>query len=714
MVFKLISHRIFSDSEQLIYNCSNFNILIYLVIMEFGIQNAIFILIFLFSVAFVTRNVIRLTSFILIAKPENRSDRIGKRIWQTFMIAFGQSKLLRFKAAGAIHASIFWGYLILLFSASQSVLEGFGIKHFWNFLGPVYSLITILTDVLCLLIFAAIVTSLLRRFVLKIKRLQTNSGGEIFDAVFILALIAVVVSTILLQNAAAVSAGIAGSSAVHPVGNIIAAYISPETAPMLHDIFWWMHIIAILLFMNYLPYSKHLHVYTSIPNVFFSTIGPVNSLDPINFEEEGAEIFGVVDIEDFSWKTIHDSYSCTHCGRCDSVCPAFETGKILSPQDIIIQIRERTFDRAPILVRQKKENQQAAKENRQPKQFQLSEEEQKTMDKKLIGDYISPEALWQCTTCGACMQECPVNIEHVPAIVGMRRSLVMMEAAISPELQTAFGNFETNATPWAFSPSERADWADGAGVKIAAQNPDFDVLFWVGCFGSFDDRSMKVSVAFSKLMQKAGVDFAILGAEEQCNGDSARRAGNEFLADTLIKSNIDTMNRYNVKKIVTTCPHCFNTILNEYPDFGGKFEVIHHSRFLMDLINSGKLKIKNGSEGIVNVAYHDSCYIGRYNEMYDEPRDTIKSIPGLNILEPERTGDRGFCCGAGGGQMFMEETEGKRVNIERTEELLATGAETIASNCPFCMTMLTDGVKDKEVENVQVKDIAEILLENIG
>ncbi len=686
--------------------------------MEFGIQNVIFILIFLFSVAFVTRNVIRLTSFILIAKPENRSDRIGKRIWQTFMIAFGQSKLLRFKAAGAIHASIFWGYLILLFTASQSVLEGFGIVHPWNFLGPVYSVITVLTDILCLLIFAAIVTSLIRRFVIKIKRLQTGSESEIFDAVFILALIAVVVSTVLLQNAAAVSAGIAGSSAVYPVGNIIAAFISPDIALGLYETCWWVHIITILFFMNYLPYSKHLHVYTSIPNVFFSTIGPVNSLDPIDFEEEGVEKFGVVDIEDFSWKTIHDSFSCTHCGRCDSVCPAFETGKSLSPKDIIIQIRERTFDRAPILVRQKKENQRAAKENRQPKQLQLTDNEQKIMDKKLIGDYISPEALWQCTTCGACMQECPVNIEHVPAIVGMRRSLVMMEAAISPELQTAFGNFETNATPWAFSSSERADWADGAGIKIASANPEFDILFWVGCFGSFDDRAKKVSLAFSKLMQNAGVDFAILGTEEQCNGDSARRAGNEYLADMLIKTNVDTMNRYNVKKIVTACPHCFNTLLNEYPDFGGKFEVVHHSQFLMELLDSGKLKIKKGAEGIiaediVNVAYHDSCYIGRYNEMYDEPRSTIKSIPGLNVIEPKRTGDRGFCCGAGGGQMFMEETEGKRVNLERTEELLDTGAETIASNCPFCMTMLTDGVKDKEVENVKVKDIAEILLENI-
>jgi Fe-S oxidoreductase len=311
------------------------------------------------------------------------------------------------------------------------------------------------------------------------------------------------------------------------------------------------------------------------------------------------------------------------------------------------------------------------------------------------------------------MKECPVMNEHVPAIIDMRRSLVMMESNFPAELQGTFSNLETNGTPWAFSQAERADWAEGSGVKTATENPEFDVLFWVGCAGSFDDRARKISLAFSKLMQSAGINFSILGTEEQCTGDSARRAGNEYLADMLIKANIETLSRYNVKKIVTTCPHCFNTIKNEFPDFGGKYEVVHHTQFLQQLITDKKLKISPDGIKAMNVAYHDSCYLGRYNEEYTAPRQVISSIPGLRILEPKRTADKGFCCGAGGAQMFMEETQGKRVNIERTEELLATGAKDIAVNCPFCMTMITDGVKAKEREDVRVRDISEILLEHI-
>jgi Fe-S oxidoreductase len=442
-------------------------------------------------------------------------------------------------------------------------------------------------------------------------------------------------------------------------------------------------------------------VLTSVPNVYFSNIGPVNKLDNINFEDESIEKYGVQDVEDFKWKTLLDGYTCTHCGRCSSVCPANITGKILDPRQIIIEIRERTMDKMPIL--EKSKNGEVA----------LSDDEQKILDKKFIGDYQSIEALWQCTTCGACMQECPVNIEHVPAIIDMRRSLVMMESEFPTLLQNTFGNIETNATPWAFSPSERADWAEGANVQIAAEVQEFDVLFWVGCAGSFDDRAKKVSLAFSKLMQFAGVNFAILGTEEQCNGDVARRTGNEYLADMMVKANIETLNQYKFSKIVATCPHCFNTLKNEYPTFGANYEVIHHSQFIMQLIKDGKLNLTEHGDAINDFTYHDSCYIGRYNNIYDEPRNTLLSVPGLKIKEVNRSKDKGLCCGAGGGQMFLEEDQGKRVNIERTEELLETGAKNIAVNCPFCMTMITDGVKAKDAEDVKVKDISEIILESI-
>jgi len=344
----------------------------------------------------------------------------------------------------------------------------------------------------------------------------------------------------------------------------------------------------------------------------------------------------------------------------------------------------------------------------------FTEKEQTLLDKKFVGDCESIEALWQCTTCGACMEECPVLIEHVPAIVEMRRSLVMMEANFPPELQSSFSNLENNSTPWAFSSSQRADWAEGTGIKTAAEDPDFDILFWVGCSGSFDDRAIKISKAFAKLMQIAGINFRILGNEEQCNGDFARRTGNEYLADMLIKANLQTLSNYNFKKIVTICPHCFNTFKNEYPDFGANYEVVLHTEFLSGFIKQGKLKIKKLNVKQQSLAYHDSCYSGRYNNLYEYPRNIINAIPGLKLNEVERCKDKGFCCGAGGGQMFMEETVGKRCNIERTEELVSLSPDIIALNCPFCMTMLTDGIKAMDkVDEIQVKDISEILLENV-
>lgn len=668
--------------------------------MEFGLKNVIFAVIFIAAFAFLIKNSLRLISYLKVGQPENRTDRISERIKKMFVVAIAQSKILRETSGGLVHVGIFWGFLVLLFSVINSIAAGFGIPHVLNFLGPVFSIITIATDIFCITIVVAVIWALWRRYIQKVERLQVEH--EKIEAAFILGMIFTIVTSLTFENASAQAMGTDASNAVRPIASAIAPFISMGFAPLLHEICFWIHIILIFAFMNYLPYSKHLHVMTSVPNVFLSNLGPVNKLEKIDFEQEGVEKFGVLDIEDLKWKNLLDGYTCTHCGRCTSVCPANTTGKILDPRQIIVEIRERTMEKAPIMLK--------IKEN---PEYVPNEEEQKILDKKFIGEYESAEALWQCTTCGACMQECPVTIEHVPAIIGMRRSLVMMESEFPAELQPTFANLENNAVPWAFSGSERAEWTEGTGVQKAADKPDFDVLFWVGCAGSFDDRAKKISVAFSKLMQAANINFAILGEEEMCNGDIARRAGHEYLADMLIKSNIETLNRYNVKKIVTICPHCFNTMKNEYPDFGGKFEVIHHTEFLNDLIAKGMLKLKKGAAETLNIAYHDSCYLGRYNEIYDAPRTVLNSIPGVSITEPKRHGDKGFCCGAGGAQMFMEETVGKRVNIERTEELLSTGCKTIALNCPFCMTMVTDGVKAKDLEDVSVKDISEILLDNI-
>ena len=667
--------------------------------MEFGIKNIIFIFVFIGAFAFFTKNVLKLISYLQLAKPDNRFGDIGSRIKQTLLIAFAQTKILRDKKAGPIHAGIFWGFLILLFSAVNAIMSGlFNIYDFFSFLGPIYSIITILTDLFCLAIIIAVVMALWRRYVMKVQRLQVEA--EKVEAAFILMMIFTIVTALLFENATATVMYESGWS-VRPVAAFVGMMIPIGVVPVIHEIGFWIHILFIFAFMNYLPFSKHLHVLTSVPNVYFSTIGNVNKLENINFEDETVEKYGVQDVEDFKWKTLLDGYTCTHCGRCSSVCPANITGKVLDPRQIIIEIRDRTMDKMPILAKSK--NGEVA----------ITDDEQKILDKKFIGDYQNIEALWQCTTCGACMQECPVNIEHVPAIIEMRRSLVMMDSEFPPLLQNTFGNLETNSTPWAFSPSERADWAEGAEINTAAELQEFDVLFWVGCAGSFDDRAKKVSLAFSKLMQIADVNFAILGTEEQCNGDVARRTGNEYLADMMVKANIETISQYKFNKIVATCPHCFNTLKNEYPSFGANYEVIHHSQFIMQLIKEGRLSLNAHSDAINDFTYHDSCYIGRYNNVYDEPRNTLLSVPGLKIKEVARSKDKGLCCGAGGGQMFLEEDKGKRVNIERTEELLETGAKTIAVNCPFCMTMITDGVKAKEAEGVKVKDISEVVLESM-
>ncbi len=428
--------------------------------------------------------------------------------------------------------------------------------------------------------------------------------------------------------------------------------------------------------MNYLPYSKHLHVLTSIPNTFFANVDSKrNTLQPLNLDDENAESFGSSDIEHMSWKQILDGYSCTECGRCTSVCPAATVGKPLSPRKILVDIRRRTGDKAPLVLAGVNDNE--------------------LLSKTLVHDYITDSELWACTTCNACVQECPVMIEHVDSIVDMRRNLVLTESNFPSSLNNVFKSIETNFTPWVFNQADRANWADGMNIKTMAEDSNCEILFWVGCAGSFDSRYKKVTQAFALIMQKANINFRILGTEEKCNGDTARRLGNEYLAQTMMKENIETLNKYNVKKIVTACPHCFHSLGREYKQFGGNYEVLHHSQLIEDLLNSGKFDLKVTTQDS-KVTYHDSCYLGRYNEVYEQPRNTLSNIKNLELVEMERNRSRGFCCGAGGGRMFLEDEGGGRINENRTQEALKTGAKTVASACPFCMTMLNDGIKHYE------------------
>lgn len=629
-------------------------------------------------------------------KKDDRFDSVGKRLWNVLKIAFGQSKLLRDLPAGLVHFFIFWGFMIFLLAVIEAIIQGFYSPFSLEFLGPVFLVITLVQDLVGVLVISAVLVALIRRYMIKIPRLQVDKSAQL-DATFILLMILVVVVSMFGQNMADYAG--AGFILHDFILRPISAALSPvffsnpaENAEIVYEVCWWIHIVAIFGFMNFLPYSKHLHVLSSIPNTYFANLEPVrNTLKPLDLEDEEAESFGAADIEHFSWKQILDGYSCTECGRCTSVCPANTVGKSLSPKEIIVNIRQRTKDKAPLLSNG------------------VSEGEQ--FDKSLVHDYIPDLNLWQCTTCMACVQECPVMIEHVDSIVDMRRNLVLTESQFPAGLNNVFKSLETNYTPWAFNAADRAEWAEGLSIKTMADDSNCEFLFWVGCSGSFDDRYKKVSQSFAKLMQKANIEFRILGIEEKCNGDTARRLGNEYLAQMMMMENVETLNKYNVKKIVTACPHCYHSLKNEYKLFGGNYEVYHHSELIDEMISTGKISLKeNGKE---KTTFHDSCYLGRYNGVYEAPRSSLKQVPGLSITEMERNKDRGFCCGAGGGRMFLEDEEGGRVNTERTKEALATNADKIATACPFCMTMLSDGVKEADkTDEVEIKDIAEIILEN--
>ncbi|HRS01665.1 MAG TPA: (Fe-S)-binding protein [Bacteroidota bacterium] len=672
--------------------------------MEFNTINIFFIFFFLGAISFFYFNAERFFKSLKLAKPSNRTDHFWRRLWTTLKIAFGQTRILRDKNAGWLHVAIFWGFLIFLFSASEALIEGFFPKFSWNFLGVFYSVITLLTDIFALAILAAVIYAFWRRFGIKVKRLQGDKSEKI-DATLVLGFIFIIVCSLLLQNTARSEYIAPPDYSIHPVSALLSSMIIFNPPQTFYYLFWFMHIGTILIFANYLFYSKHFHVYTSIFNVFFGSETIPNKLNPINFEDETIEQYGAKEFTDFTWKSLLDGYSCTHCGRCTSVCPANNTGKILDPRRIMIGIRKRTDELAPILIKQN--------ESKNTNGTDLLPEEKSVLDKKLIGDYISAEALWQCTTCGACMQECPLTIEHVFAIVEMRRNLVMMESEFPTQLQTTYDNMENAGNPWGFAQADRADWANDLDIKIAADEPNFEYLYWVGCSGSYDDNAKKVTRAFAQILKAANIDFAILGNEEMCNGDVARRSGNEYLANSLINGNVETLKQYNVKKIITTCPHCYNTFKNEYPDFGLQCEVIHHTQLINQLIKENKIILKNNNPENIKVAYHDSCYLGRYNQIYNEPREILTGIDNLDMIETERSKDKGFCCGAGGGQMFMEETEGKRINIARTEELTQSQPSLIALNCPFCNTMISDGIKSLQKEEIKVKDIAQIVFENM-
>src|SRR6185503_10295204 len=438
--------------------------------------------------------------------------------------------------------------------------------------------------------------------------------------------------------------------------------------------FWWLHVLIVLAFLNYLPYSKHLHVVTSLFNVYFSNTsekGERAAMRPMNLEAE-VEAFGAADVDQLTWKNLLDGYSCTECGRCTAACPANITGKVLSPRKIVVNTRQRLMEKGPAITGDWMEFLHPKLVHGEGADADAvlgagTEPATAVLERRLLDNYITEEELWQCTSCRACVQECPVAIDQLDIINQMRRDLVLTESRFPSEIQPAFESLERNGAPWAFSAADRAAWADGLDIptmaELAERGERPAVLFWVGCMGSFDDRAKKITVAFARILKACKINFAILGQEEHCHGDPARRMGNEYLYQTLARDTIETLDRYAVTTVVTACPHCFHQIGNEFPQLGGHYEVIHHSTYIERLLQDNRMPLRTDEGQRLTVAYHDSCYLGRYNDIYDAPRETLKrALPVVNLVEPKRTRDRGLCCGAGGGRMFMEERTGKRIN----------------------------------------------------
>ncbi len=682
-------------------------------------SNVAFAFVLTLALAFFSYNAQRLVRYLRIGNGDFRLNDIPRRVWNLFTIGIAQTKILRDPSAGPVHALVFWGFLVLQVGALEIILHGLipGFSYAAILPKPLHWLFLVSQELTAVAVLAAVAWLLYRRIVVKPKRLQ-GDGVHSGDAIFILSVIGGLMVTLIITAAAERVLGAEIPMMAQPVSAPLAGmlgWMSPGAATLVRNTSWWIHALLILTFLNYLPYSKHLHVIVSLPNTFLSnTSGPgtVGAMKPMDLEQE-TEVFGAADVTHLSWKNLLDGYACTECGRCTSVCPANLTGKLLSPRKIVVNTRQRLLEVAPAIVGGNDV-------------FGMpfigaasTDDAARTalLEHKLLDNFITEEELWACTSCRACVYECPVSIDQLEIINEMRRNLVLTESRFPEEILPAFESLERNGSPWAFQPSEREKWAEGMDVPTMAEMWERgerpDILFWVGCMGSFDDRAKKTTVAFARILQAAGIKFAILGQEESCNGDPARRMGNEYLYQMLAKQAIETLDRYEVTTIVTSCPHCFHQIGNEFPQLGGNYEVIHHSTYIERLLADEMVPLKHDDGQKLVMAYHDSCYLGRYNEVYDAPREALKrALPVVTLVEAPRSRDKGLCCGAGGGRMWMEERVGQRINVERKQELLATGADAVAVACPFCMTMLNDAGAKLE-STVPVYDIAEVVAARI-
>jgi Fe-S oxidoreductase len=664
------------------------------------------------------------------AQPEDRTDHIDDRIGQFFQVVLGQSGVLRDPIPGIAHFFTFWGFIVISIGLFDLMLRGFGLSL--PILGDSHAFATLL-DLFIIFVAIALLVFAFRRAVLRPKQLFSFLHGP-WDGMIILGLIMLVLISLALLEIFAYAAS--DGAAWSLFGMWFGPYVSGLGAAnnlILFRIFWFAHIIIFFSFLVYLPRSKHLHLMATPFNVFFSNYAPKGAL-PLMKDIEDREDYGVSKPEQFTWKQLLDGYACTECGRCNTVCPASNTGKPLFPKEIILGVKEALFVQSNQILG---ENTLWSTLGVAGVKADETGVELAAHHEPMVGGIISNDALWACTTCRACMEICPVSIEHVPKIVDMRRHLVMEESDFPVEVTSLFNNIERNSNPWEISNDKRAEWAAGLDIPLLSENPDADVLYWVGCMGSFDERNKKVATAVAKILKAAHVNFAILGPEEACTGDPARRIGNEYLWQMMAQQNIETLDGYGFNRasvlnghdghaqnngasavakhrtVLTACPHCFNTIKNEYPQLGGDYEVVHHTQFIDSLLANQAITLAEGFDQR-KLTYHDPCYIGRYNDVYDEPRHVLTVLNSNGVTEMRRNRNKSFCCGGGGGRAWMEEKIGKRVNQTRVNEALETGAKVMAAACPFCITMFDDGIKGVEAEEkMQIEDISEIVAQAI-
>jgi Fe-S oxidoreductase len=650
-----------------------------------SLETAAFIIVFVAAVTVFGFSLFRRLRLVTLGKPDNRSDNPGKRLWNVILYPFLQRCTINGKYKfGWNHAFLFWAFMVLLIANTEFLVHGlFPSISLSGLPAGLYHVLAFVFDIVSLVALVAVISAIVRRTVARPAYIESHA-----DAYVILGLVASLMVAYFGLHGSQIASGVE-SGAYMPISNLVSGLFGGVAAASINtwtNFLWWAHALILLGFLNYLPYSKHFHIIASIPNCYLRSTEWVNTQPREQFVADG--VFGEGQVDRYSWKDLFDTYACTECGRCVDNCPAGLSGKNLDPRNIIHTIKVNMLKNGPELKKGHKA------------QIPLIGP---------TGDGSVPEdQIWNCTTCGACMETCPVFIEHVPKIVGMRRHLVEMESKFPHELNAFFENMEQRSNPWGLAPAERTKWSANLDVKSFDQEKT-EYLFYVGCAGAYDARNRQSTIALTKILDAAGVSWGTLGKDEQCCGDSLRRLGNELVFDRMATSNVAMFKKRGIKKIITQCPHCFSTLKNDYKQFGADLEVIHSSEFICRLIDEGKLKL-NPASGFDRVVFHDSCYLGRHNGVYNQPRQVLRAATGHEPIEMPRHGEKAFCCGAGGGRMWLEDDAATRINVARTDEMLKLDASVACVCCPYCTTMFEDGVRDRKAdERLKVMELSEIV-----